>query len=210
MKDQVRPTAEGGAIQPASGAGEAGEASSDGVTTEEVSSATEELLQEIERWREKADEYLDKYRRSVAEFANYRKREERTREEEALRTSARVLRRLLPVVDDFERAIGSIPEEFVEAQWVEGILLIQRKLTSILESFQVVPIEALGKPFDPSYHEALMEGESSEHPAGTVMEELQRGYLIADRVLRPTIVKVSSGHHPGKGVRPGSQSQASG
>lgn len=184
-----------GHTPPKGGTGEskAGEPLSDDTATEEVPSVAEELIRETDQWRQKAEEYLDKYRRSVAEFSNYRKRQERERAEQALRTRAEVLRKLLPVVDDFERAVDSIPEQFTDAGWVEGVLLIERKLSSILKGFEVVPIEALGKPFDPNFCSALMQCESDEHPPGTVMEELQKGYLIADRVLRPTIVKVSTG-----------------
>jgi len=172
---------------------EAEKAVPEGAETEKERSSRGELLQQVEEWREKADEYLDKYRRSVAEFSNYRKRLGREREEEALRTKAAILRQLLPPVDDFERAIDNIPHDFADDGWVEGILLIERKLRSVLEAFQVVPMETLGKPFDPNFHSALMQCASQEYPEGTVMEELVRGYLIAGRVLRPAVVKISAG-----------------
>jgi len=163
---------------------------------EEERSSREELLQQLEEWREKADEYLDKYRRSVAELSNYRKRQERERAEQALRTKAAILRQFLAPVDDFERAIDSIPREFANDGWVDGILLIERKLKSVLDAFQVVPMETLGKPFDPNFHSALMQCASQEYPEGTVMEEMVKGYLIDGRVLRPAMVKVSMGCEP--------------
>ena len=166
------------------------------VAQEEQTSVEEELQklrEEVAHWQAKADEYLDKYRRSLAEFSNYRKRQEQVREQEKLRLRMDVLKQLLPIVDDFERALESVPEEFQGESWVEGVLLIERKLKGLLEQFEVVPIEAVGKPFDPTYHSALLQEESDEFPEGTVMEELRKGYLIADQVLRPTLVKVSRG-----------------
>lgn len=82
---------------------------------------------------------------------------------------------------------------------MEGVRLIDRKLRSVLEEFDVTPIEAMGKPFDPYYHSALLQDESDEYPEGVVMEELQRGYMLGDEVLRPTVVKVSKG--PGSGSK---------
>lgn len=156
-------------------------------------SEVESLRQQVEEWRAKADELLDKYKRSLADFANYRKRQDRDREEQTLQIRMEVLRQILPIVDDFERALKNVPQEYAQAGWVEGITLIERKLKSMLAKFDVSPIEALGKPFDPNFHSALVTEESDEYPPGTVMEELQRGYLLADRLLRPTIVKVSNG-----------------
>jgi len=166
---------------------------------EEQDEAVPAPLEEAEQWRTKADEYLDKYRRSVADFANYRKRQDRERENELRRISMQVLRRLLPPLDDLDRAIESVPPEHRDSPWVEGVRLIDRKLNGILDEFDVKPIEALGKPFDPRYHSALLQGESDVYAEGIVMEELQRGYLLGDDVLRPAVVKVSSGPGPSRG-----------
>lgn len=157
-------------------------------------------------WRAKADEYLDKYRRSVAEFSNYRKRQDREREAELRRISAQVLKRLLPPLDDLDRAMGAVPEEQQDSPWVEGVRLIERKLRAILEEFDVQAIEAVGKPFDPHYHSALMRQESNEYPEGTVAQELQRGYMIGDEVLRPTVVSVSTGPGPSRDAADGRES----
>jgi molecular chaperone GrpE len=155
---------------------------------------------EVAEWQAKADEYLDKYRRSVAEFANYRKRQDRERENEMRRISLQVLRRLLPPLDDLDRALESVPTEHRDSLWVEGVRLIDRKLRAILDEFHVRAIEAEGKPFDPRYHSALLQEESDTHPEGTVLEELQRGYMLDDEVLRPTVVKVSKGPGPSRGA----------
>ena len=161
--------------------------------------ATPAPAEETVQWRAKADEYLDKYRRSVADFANYRKRQDRERENEMRRVSMQVLRRLLPPLDDLYRALESVPPEYGDSPWLEGIRLIDRKLNGILDEFHVKPIEALGKPFDPHYHSALLQEESDTYPEGTVMEELQQGYMLGDDVLRPSVVKVSKGPGPSHG-----------
>jgi molecular chaperone GrpE len=151
------------------------------------------LLQE---WQAKADDYLDKYRRSAAELANYRKRQEREREQERLRMRMDLFAQILPVEDDLQRAIGLLNEQDARAGWAEGVTLIERKLAKILAGAGVTPIEALGKPFDPHYHSAVMRIESDVYGEGIVTSELQRGYRMDDAVLRPTMVAVSSGPGP--------------
>ncbi len=168
------------------------------VKAQEQVNEVQVLRQELEQSRAQADYWLDQYRRSAAEFANYRKRQERDQEQQLVRLKVQVLKKLLPSLDDLQRALRQAPDGIQGTPWFEGILLIERKLQGILEEFQVQPIEALGKPFDPHYHEALLQEESDVYPAGTVMEELQKGYLLADHVVRPTLVKVSNGPGPQK------------
>jgi len=151
------------------------------------------LRREAEEWRVKADEAQDKYLRSVAEFSNYRKRQDREREQQTISIKIEVLRQTLPALDDLQRALANVPAELTGAPWVEGVALIERKLQALLTNFGVQPIEALGKPFDPNYHSALMQSPSAEYPAGVVMAELQKGYTLGDQVLRPSLVQVSSG-----------------
>lgn len=149
--------------------------------------------QASEDWQAKAEEWLDKYRRSAAEFSNYRKRMDRERARQRQQLQMDLLRKLLPIVDDFERALANIPEDRQDFEWVEGVMLIERKLQNLLKEMGVDIIAAEGEPFDPNYHHALLREESEEYPEGIVLEELQKGYLLEDRVLRPTMVKVSSG-----------------
>jgi len=170
--------------------------------TEQQAAAPESAVpspaDEATQWRAKADEYLDKYRRSVADFANYRKRQDRERENELRRLSIQVLRRLLSPLDDLDRALEAVPAEHRDSPWVEGVRLIDHKLRGILDEFHVTPIEAVGKPFDPHYHSALLQEESDTYPEGVVMEELQRGYTLGDDVMRPSVVKVSKGPGPSR------------
>jgi len=171
------------------------EAGDEGI--EEVSEAVweeelEALQAELEQAQAQAAEYLSGWQRARAEFANYKKRVEAEREE-LRRTSTQVLLlKLLPVVDDFERALQTVPKESAGEGWVDGMKMILRKLQALLESEDVTPIEAAGQPFDPLWHEAILQEETDEHPDGYVIEEMQRGYRLGNRVLRPSMVKVAS------------------
>jgi molecular chaperone GrpE len=129
------------------------------------------------------------WQRSQADFVNFRRRVDQERSELLKLAESGLILDLLPVVDDLERALVGLPPELQGLTWVEGILLIERKLKSVLEAHGVKPIEALGKEFDPREHEAVMrDGDPDE--ATTVVSELQRGYRMHDRVLRPAMVKV--------------------
>ncbi len=139
----------------------------------------------------KADEYLDGWQRSRAEFANYKKRIEREREEERSRIKGEILIRYIGIVDDLERALKDRPQQEELASWAEGIDLIYRKLKTILESEGITRIEAEGKQFDPNYHEAITQVESDDHQEGEIVEVIQQGYQIGERVLRPALVRVA-------------------
>lgn len=140
----------------------------------------------------RAAEYLEGWQRARAEFANARKRMERDRAEARRNATIEVVSNLLPVLDDFERALASVPEEIASNSWFEGIALVDRKLRSILDNVDIERIEAVGQPFDPNYHEAVLQEESHEHESGTVIKELQSGYRLNDRVIRPAMVVVAA------------------
>jgi molecular chaperone GrpE len=162
--------------------------------TEEESreSQLQALQAELEQAQAQATEYLDGWQRARAEFANYKRRVE-TEREELRRTSNEVLLlKLLPVVDDFERALQTLPEELADVPWVNGIRMIFRKLQALLESENVTPIQAAGQPFNPLMHEAIIQEETDEYPDEHIMEEMQRGYRLGERILRPSRVKVAS------------------
>ncbi len=138
-----------------------------------------------------AADYKDRWLRSQAEFANARKRMEKERIELYSMAAGDVIKKLLPVLDDFERAMNSVPENIRADAWLEGIDLVQRKLFTILENFNVIPIEAVGQAFDPNLHEAITQEATDEYPSGHICRELQKGYKIGDRVLRPSLVAVA-------------------
>lgn len=150
-----------------------------------------ELKSQLEAASAKATEYLDGWQRARAEFANYKKRVERDQVELAQNIAANVLSRILPVLDDFDLAMKNEPTDSEGAMWAEGIRLVHRKLNDILIKEGISRIEAVGQPFDPNFHDAVMHIESDGQPSGHVIEVLRQGYKLGDRVLRPALVKVA-------------------
>lgn len=152
----------------------------------------EELRTALEEERARAEEYLDQWKRARAEFANFKKRNEKEREELLKFANSVLVAKFLPIVDDFERATKTIPDRIHTLTWVEGIFLIHRKLQAILGQEGVSEIEAeVGKEFDPAIHEAVVHEESEEYKEGQIIDILQKGYKLHDRVVRPTLVKVA-------------------
>jgi molecular chaperone GrpE len=139
----------------------------------------------------KADEYLAGMQRERAEFINYKRRVERERTMLYQNAKHEVIEKFLPALDDFERAVANAPEDVKDSDWVQGILMIERKLYGVIESLGVVEIEALGELFDPNLHEAIAQGESDEYESGHVMDVLQKGYKHGDKVVRPAMVRVA-------------------
>lgn len=154
------------------------------------------LREELEAAKAKEAEYLDGWQRARAELANARKRFQREREQTYSSAQGDLFTRLLPVVDDFERAFDTLPDDLSGLTWVDGMFLIQRKLQMLLEQSAVKPIEAVGCEFDPFAHQAVTHEPSESVPEGHVVGEMQRGYMMAERVLRPSMVRVSSGPLP--------------
>jgi molecular chaperone GrpE len=141
-----------------------------------------------------AAQYLDALQRERASFINYRRRTEQERIELTQYAAANILKKLLPVLDDFDRALSAIPEEQRKGNsWVEGIELIDKKLHSIIESEGVEEIEAMGKPFDPNVMEAVVFDDEGSGEEDTVSAVFAAGYKLRDRVLRPAMVKVTRG-----------------
>ena len=139
----------------------------------------------------RADDLFAKLQRAAADMANMRRRHEQDRQEYVKRANEELIRSVLPVLDSFDLALAAIPEEMDDRTWVDGIVLVERQLRGVLERAGVSPIEAGGKVFDPNEHEAVM-NEASDQPEGTVTGELQRGYKLHDRVIRPAMVKVAT------------------
>ena len=160
-------------------------------TRSELLEQITDLERVLEQTREQADEHLRNWQRSAADFSNFKRR---TDEERAVLThfsNATLIGKLLAVLDDFDRALDNVPADAHES-WVEGVRLVERKLRSVLESEGVTPIEAVGQPFDPNVHEAVLHEETTDHPDNQVIGELQRGYRLRDRVLRPSLVRVAN------------------
>lgn len=150
-----------------------------------------ELRRQLEEAQAKADEYLDQWRRSVAEFSNFRKRMERDRQEFQKAATADFLKRLLPVVDDMERAFAHLPAELAGHEWVIGMQMVYQKLVDLLYQEGLQPIEAEDGQFDPFSHEAVSYEESADHEDGAIIDVVRRGYRFGERVLRPAQVRVA-------------------
>jgi molecular chaperone GrpE len=146
----------------------------------------------IESAKQEAKEHYDRLLRVSAEFENYKKRTAREQTEFKKYANEALIKDLLQVVDNLERAIASASSGSKDVStFLEGVEMTLQEILKILKKYHVGPIEAVGNPFDPSYHQAVMQTESSEYPANTIIEELQKGYLIYDRLLRPAMVVVS-------------------
>ena len=144
-------------------------------------------LEEIRRER---DAVQDRLLRTAAEFDNYRKRMDRERRDLAEHTAGEVIKELLPIIDNLERALQASAQD---DPLRKGVELTHRQMLDRLRRRGVTPIEALGADFDPNFHEAVSHEESAQHREGEVMAELQRGYKVGDRLLRPAMVKVAKG-----------------
>lgn len=153
----------------------------------------EEMTSQLEEAQREREQFKRLLQRVQAEFSNYRKRAEEERREHEQQANERLILKLLPVLDEFELAIGHARESGADRPWLEGVKLIHRKVSSILESEGVVPIEALGKQFDPFEHEAVVYQETKEEPEGKVMAVLRGGYKVHGKVLRPAQVAVAKG-----------------
>ena len=183
-QSEPEPGAEGAASSPLprTGRGAGGE----GKPATPEASAEDHLA----KAREDAQKYLANWQRAEADFQNYKKRTEQERDELRRFGNVSIIINLLPVLDDFERAFSSLDSHLAGLSWFDGIYLIYRKLSQLLENAGVRPIESEGQPFDPRFHEAVAHVEGEE---GKVLSEVQRGYKLHDRVLRPAMVVVGKG-----------------
>jgi molecular chaperone GrpE len=152
------------------------------------------LQAELETAKAQSGEYLDGWQRSRAEFANYRRREEQRKQQIDDDIRSKVLRQLLPVLDDMERAFRAVPDDARETPWVQGLALIEKKLYGVLEKNGVSAVlPQPGEEFDPSCHEAVVSEPCEGVPEGQIVAIVQRGYKMQDNLLRPALVRVSSG-----------------
>jgi molecular chaperone GrpE len=145
----------------------------------------------LESSEEKASEYLDGWQRTQAEFANYKKRVHRDREFFNQEAVGKVVRNYLPILDDLERALKDRPKDGDSAAWANGIELISRKMVTLLENDGVTPIDAVGEMFDPNLHEAIAQVPGEDRESGQIIEVVQTGYRIGERILRPARVVIA-------------------
>lgn len=150
-----------------------------------------DLAAQLDAKDRECTEAKDRYLRLAAEFENYKKRAQRDQVDYAKFAAEKIIKELLPVVDNLERAVTHARSAGADASIVDGVDLIVRQFLDVLQKFGCVPIDAVDKPFDPAFHQALSQVESPAHEADTVLEEGQRGYLLHGRLLRPSLVTVS-------------------
>ena len=158
----------------------------------ELAERIQQLERELQESTTREAEHRNNWHRSAADFANYKRRTEEERATLVRFSNSMLIGKLLGVLDDFDRALESVPAEEADDAWVEGIRLVERKLRSVLESEGVTAIESVGEPFDPNLHEAVVHEETADYPDNHVIGELQRGYRLHDRVIRPSLVRVAN------------------
>jgi len=180
----------------------------DRMTSEQTDNVEEEiasLRKALEEEKARAESYLANWQRAQADYINLKRRTEQEKAEATKFANSMLILNLLPVLDDFERAFNSLSARLAGLTWVDGIRLIYRKFQSVLEAHGLSEIEALGKPFDPYQHEAIMYQEGEE---GVVLEVVQKGYRLHDRVIRPAMVIVGKAKEEAK-AEPQSQGSES-
>jgi molecular chaperone GrpE len=148
-------------------------------------------LEELDHINQKADEFSDGWQRERAEFANYRKRMGRDIESQKINYKIEIIKKYLAVKDDLDRALKNMPESLNDESWIDGIQLISQKLSTLLDGEGIKVIPAENNAFDPEYHEAISNEDNPEVESGFIIEVVQQGYIIGERVIRPSLVRVA-------------------
>jgi len=153
----------------------------------------EEIQSELETAKQEAKEAYDRFLRVSAEFENYKKRSTREMDDFRKYSNQSLIKEMLAVVDNLERALNSSNgNSSIDKCMADGVNLTLKEILKVFEKFNVKPIESIGQPFDPTFHQAMMQEETDEHPENTIITELQKGYMIHDRLLRPSMVVVAA------------------
>jgi len=156
-----------------------------------------EMEARLESLEKEAKESYDRFLRVSAEFENYKKRAAREMNDFRKFANESFIKAMLPVVDNLDRAIeSSSNDDHAQNSVVEGVNMTLKEILKVFEQFNVKPFESLGKAFDPALHQAVMQEETDDHPENTVLNELQKGYMMHDRLLRPAMVVVSKTKEP--------------
>lgn len=166
-------------------------AGGNGVESAPAPDEAQTLEEQLAAAQAEAARNLDGWQRTQAEFANARKRFEKQRAETYANANIDLVSKLLPLIDDFERALDSVPESEQSDPWIAGVALVYRKMLAVLEEMNVQIIPSVGELFDPNQHEALTQEPSDEFESGFVVREMRRGYRLGDRVIRPALVSVA-------------------
>jgi len=156
----------------------------------EKEQSVEELVQALEEEKEKAQSFMLNWQRNQADFVNYKRRAEQEKREVSLYVKSGVILKLIPVLDDLERALQAIPPRHDKQPWIKGVRLIEQKFQAVLKEQGVTRFQVLGETFDPQLHEAAMSHSGEE---GKVVKELSKGYKMGDKIIRPAQVAVGNG-----------------
>src|ERR1051326_6377180 len=178
--------------QPRQAPGTEGAAESSPSAEQATPPATSDLAAELEREREKASDYMNRWQRAQADLANFKRRVEQERDQERKYALAPLFLELLKIQDNFHRAFDTLQVELREFSWVQGVALTYAHIDGVLRLYGVTPFETEpGQSFDPARHEAVTHEETDAYPDGAITTEYQRGYHLHDRVLRPALVRVA-------------------
>ena len=167
-----------------------GQTDSANSTAQVEEESVEQLRQQLAEEQKKSAEYLDSWQRSRADFLNLKRRTEQERLNLSAEARSKIIIKILPVVDDFERALQTIPEAIKNDPWINGVTLIEKKLKTLLDQEMVTEIPAEGQEFDPRVHEAVQKDEDGEGDKEYVTAVYQKGYKLGDKVIRAAVVKV--------------------
>jgi molecular chaperone GrpE len=151
----------------------------------------EELKKQLEEKEKEAKDYYDRWLRAAADLENFKKRAAKDKEEWTKFANEDLLKAILPVIDNLERAVNHAEKVVDTGVMIEGVRLTIKQILQTLDRFGLIPFESVGKPFDPAMHEAMIVVESDQHEPNHVVEEFRKGYLLNDRLLRPATVSVS-------------------
>ncbi|AUS27657.1 nucleotide exchange factor GrpE [Paenibacillus sp. P2(2022)] len=163
----------------------------DELVNEAAALEAEEENTEVAKLRAEAEEHQQRFLRAQADFDNFRRRTLKEKEDLAKYASMKLVTELVPVLDNFERALATASQGAESESFTKGVEMIFRQFESVLQAEGVTAMNAVGQPFNPDFHQAIMQVESEEHDEGIVVEEVQKGYMLKDKVLRPAMVKVS-------------------
>ena len=158
------------------------------ITEEVLEERLDQIKKELTTVTEEKDKYLNKLKRMKADFVNYRNRSKKEKGRIESRTKMDFINSVLPVIDNFERALKSVDED---SEFLSGVQMIYKQLLDVLKKEGLEIIDTEGQEFDPQYHEAIMQLETDEYESGYIVEEVQRGYILEDKVVRPAMVKVA-------------------
>jgi len=158
------------------------------ITEEVLEERLDQIKEELTTVTEEKDKYLNKLKRMKADFVNYRNRSKKEKGRIESRTKMDFINSILPVIDNFERALKSVEED---SEFLSGVQMIYKQLLDVLKKEGLEIIDTEGQEFDPEYHEAIMQLETDEYESGYIVEEVQRGYILEDKVVRPAMVKVA-------------------